>query len=401
MTKPEIPQNEIERLNSLNSYSILDTLPEKEYDEITLLASQICQTPISLISLIDEKRQWFKSHYGLHSTETPREISFCGHAINTPGEIFIVSDSRSDARFSDNPLVTNDPYVIFYAGIPLVNDAGYPLGTLCVIDNKPNILGKNQIEALKALSNQLIQLFELRKKTIDLEIKIMELKAQNKGLEKFAHIAAHDIKSPLSNIVMLADFLESKLANCIDNESLELFQHIKKSSENLIQLINGILTYSKSTSLLSANKENSNLTEIVHDTVAMVDSSKQVKFETDIPDCIILYSSKTAIQQIILNLLANAIKYNDKAFTTIKITAKDTGEFVKISVTDNGPGIKEEDKHRIFKIFETAACSDKYGEKGNGIGLATVKLLVEGLGGNISVTSEIGQWTEFEFTIKK
>lgn len=155
MIVPKIPVDEYNRLEALKEYSILDTLPEKEYDEITFLASQICRTPISLISLIDDKRQWFKSHYGLDATETPKDVAFCAHAINDKEKMFVVADSRKDERFHDNPLVTDDPFVIFYAGVPLVTSEGYALGTLCVIDHEPRTLDESQAEALQALSNQL------------------------------------------------------------------------------------------------------------------------------------------------------------------------------------------------------------------------------------------------------
>lgn len=161
MKKPLIPPNELARIEELNSYGILDTMPEQDYDNLTWLAAQICGTPISLISLIDPTRQWFKSHHGLDATETPRDLAFCAHAINKPGEILIVPDSREDERFSDNPLVTGDPHVIFYAGMPLISSNGYPLGTLCVIDNVPNSLSVDQIESLKALSQQVVRLMEL------------------------------------------------------------------------------------------------------------------------------------------------------------------------------------------------------------------------------------------------
>ena len=203
MIFPDIPKDEIKRLHALKEYSILDTMAEEEYDDITYLASQICQTPISLISLIDEKRQWFKSHHGLEATETPKEFAFCAHAINDKNNIFIIPDSRKDKRFHDNPLVTDDPHVIFYAGIPLTNKDGFALGTLCVIDNEPNSLDEFQIKALKALSNQIIALFELRKKTFELETKAKEIEARNVVLKKFAGNAAHDIfmRLPLQKIL--------------------------------------------------------------------------------------------------------------------------------------------------------------------------------------------------------
>ena len=148
---------------SLKSYDILDSLPEAEYDDITKLASEICQTNVSLISLIDDKKQWFKSIHGLEVKETPRDFAFCTHAILNPNEILIVPDSRLDTRFADNPLVTNDPHVVFYAGVPLVNRDGYPLGSLCVIDSSTKELNANQITALKVLAKHVVSLVELRK----------------------------------------------------------------------------------------------------------------------------------------------------------------------------------------------------------------------------------------------
>ena len=114
MIKARLPENEVQRIEALQSYEILDSLPELDFDAITLIASQICNVPIALISFVDEDRQWFKSNLGLGVSETHRDYAFCAHAINTPNELFVVPDSRKDERFSDNPLVTDAPSVIFY-----------------------------------------------------------------------------------------------------------------------------------------------------------------------------------------------------------------------------------------------------------------------------------------------
>jgi len=175
MIAPNIPQNEKQRLKSLKSFGILDTLPEDDYDNITKIAAEICHVPVALITFIDDKRQWFKSHYGVDVTETPREYAFCTHAINDPENIFVIRDAREDIRFYDNPLVCGETQVVFYAGVPLKTDDGFPLGTLCVIDHKPNMLSSSQEQSLYALSKQVIKLLELRKNKHQLEQALEEL----------------------------------------------------------------------------------------------------------------------------------------------------------------------------------------------------------------------------------
>lgn len=161
MKKAPIPQNDQERVGRLNTYRVLDSRPEKEFDNITALAAHLTDCPISLISLVDFDRQWFKSRHGLDAEETPRDISYCGHAI-VHDDIFIVEDATKDDRFKDNPLCTGAPNVVFYAGVPLKTDDGFNIGTLCVIDHKAKSISDEQIKALKLLAQQVVNLFELR-----------------------------------------------------------------------------------------------------------------------------------------------------------------------------------------------------------------------------------------------
>lgn len=160
--------DEAARLAALRSYRILDTEAEQSFDDLTLLASQICGAPIAAISLIDDHRQWFKSRVGLDMTEAPRDVAFCVHTI-AQGSMLVVPDALADERFRDNPMVTGEPHVRFYAGAPLVTPDGYALGTLCVVDRVPRTLSHHERQALDALRRQVEAQLELRRNLLELK----------------------------------------------------------------------------------------------------------------------------------------------------------------------------------------------------------------------------------------
>jgi len=176
--KAPLPENEEDRLKALHELEILDTEAEESFDDLTRLAVYICKTPIALITLIDSDRQWFKSRIDLPETETSRDISFCAHAILQPGP-FLVPDALDDERFRTNPLVISEPKIRFYAGAPLTTKEGFNLGTLCVIDREPRTLNREQISALKTLSNQVVGMIKLRHEIIFLNRALNEEKKKN------------------------------------------------------------------------------------------------------------------------------------------------------------------------------------------------------------------------------
>jgi anti-sigma regulatory factor (Ser/Thr protein kinase) len=191
--------DETGRLAALRRYKILDTEPERQFDDLVLLASQICGTPIALITLVDADRQWFKARVGMSLTETARSVSICSHAIEQPG-LFVVQDALGDQRFRDNPTVTGDPYIRFYAGAPLTTDDGHALGTLCVLDRVPRTLTREQTEALQALRRQVEAQLELRRNLMELK----EALAQRDRAEESQSRLVEKLQTALSNVSHLS-----------------------------------------------------------------------------------------------------------------------------------------------------------------------------------------------------
>lgn len=387
-------------MDKLKGLSILDSLSEAEYDDLTEVASQICETPISLVSLVDETRQWFKSRHGLAAEETPREYAFCAHAINEPAHIFEVEDARQDERFHDNPLVTEEPNVIFYAGVPLVTNDGHALGTLCVIDNQPKKLTDAQKSALNSLARQCMKLIELRGAKKALETTKSQLESKNQELERFAHHAAHDLKSPLNGISSLAGLFLKGYGEVLDDDGKEMMRMLNDSAENLKQLVDGLLAFSKDAQVLNAARETVQVVDLEQELLKTMTTraDREVHFESSIQA---LFVNRHALNRILVNLVSNAIKYSDKEVAIIRVKISDDTTRYLVEVSDNGPGIKAQHQERIFGMFQVLNNRDKYGERGNGLGLAMVKKLVEGMGGNIAVKSEFGQSATFHFSLEK
>ena len=384
MKTPSIPSGEDERLKELSSLQILDTLPEKDYDAITSMASEICDVPISLVSLIDKDRQWFKSVVGLGFSETPRDQAFCAHAINEPNDIFEIKNALKDERFYDNPLVTMDGGVVFYAGVPLVTEEGNALGTLCVIDSKPKELTENQRNALRTLAMGVVKFFELRKKSILVEKQNENLKRKNDLLHGFAQVVSHDLKSPLNNIIGLANLLNES-----DSTSKELTQKfggmIVESADNLKTLIDDVLDYAKSEINLKDTYEKVSIQSVIDDCLSHYKEQPSIKFILD-DECPNIMGHRSAWKQIVYNLVSNAVKYNDKELTEIEITTVVRNKNFSLIVADNGTGIPKNQIQKIFEPLATLGNKTKNGESSSGIGLATLKKLVDAMEGEIEVT---------------
>ena len=400
MQKPSIHKRELERIESLKSYLVLDTESEEEIDNLTQLASEICETPISLVSLIDEERQWFKSKVGLKVNETSRDFAFCAHAINETDDIFIVEDSRTDERFFDNPLVTSGPNVIFYAGFVLKSDENLPLGTLCVIDNIPRKLSDKQIRSLKTISKQIMNLLNYKKSIRIQEELRVQLLQKNHQLESFASIAAHDLKSPLSNIMSAANLFSELYSAQIDEEGMLIIDLIEKSGQRLKSLIDGLLQFSKIDGLNLLTKSKVDLLKLIKDLTKLIGNKDNLRISLN-TQLTTIETYPLLLDQILINLFTNSLKYSNKKIAEVELYISENSSHYLFIVKDNGPGIAKKDQDEIFNLFHIASVEDQYGNKGNGIGLATVKKIIEKLGGKIRLETEEGKGAEFHFSISK
>lgn len=395
-----IPENEDDRVAALASYHILDSFPEEDFDELTLLASEICQTRVALISLLDDKRQWFKSIVGFDAKETPKEQAFCAYTIFESQEIMIVTDAREDERFASNPLVTEDPNIVFYAGVPLVNEDGYALGSLCVIDTEPKVLTPGQVKSLQVLAKQVLARLELRRKLVLLENTNKGLTEANAFIQKFASTAAHDIKNPLSSILLTSQALQLRLKKTDDIKSSHLVDMNISAAKRLLTLVEEMMAYSKAPALLLTNQQCIELNEILSRVLSLIDIPQGIQIILPVVPHTITCSA-IALEQIFLNLFTNAIRYNDKEEGIIRILFREEDDFYSFKVVDNGIGIERHNLEKIFERDVTLKVSDRFNKQGTGIGLATVKSLVEKLGGKIIAESTPGQGATFIFSIKK
>jgi signal transduction histidine kinase len=389
--------DETERLKELKSYNIENSITEKDYDDIAFLASAICGTPIALVTMMYEDRQWFKAAVGTDMKENQRNLSFCTHAMAGHEEVMVVEDASKDNRFMNNPLVQGLPHLKFYAGASIVNKNGFCLGTVCVYDLVKKSLNDVQLQGLKILSDRVMDLLELRKRNYQLELMRERLQSSNKSLEGFAMVLAHDIKSPLTSIVMANDLMHDQFKDS-DPGVKEIIEISQKNTDKIVRLVNGILSYSKIETTYNALEaiELGSFFELMKTTVP---TPKPMNFTLNAAVGKI-YFNRVQLEQVFQNFFTNAIRYNDKDHVDLKISITQSDGYYIFKVTDNGIGIKKENFISVFDLFGTVAEKDTYGQKSSGIGLNIVKKIIKSAGGDIDIISTPGEGTTFLFNLK-
>ncbi|MEM9327309.1 MAG: GAF domain-containing sensor histidine kinase [Bacteroidota bacterium] len=389
---------EIDRLKALDSYSILDTMPDSDYDDLTELAAMICATPIALVTLVDKDRQWFKSHFGMRIKEIPREFSFCTHAIANDQKVFYVRDARLDGRFATNPLVAEEPQIAFYAGVPLVNIDGHALGTLCVIDHEPRDLSEQQLHALSTLGNQAMKLMELRKSKFHLRIANERLERRSRVLERFAEVAAAQINSPLRLIWHATEELKLKWGMDL-GDLKDRLKPIQNSVVKLMDLVNGLLRNAKRSEEMDMEKEDILVEQIQQDLRGLYPATSERQLDFYFRMRFVQANSK--VLNIFRELVSNAVRHNNKPKAIIEVGGSEDDKYYDFFVSDNGSGMSARVLLHAFEMFTVLNPVGRYGEYSLGRGLPQVKDLVHDLGGMIDIESEEGVGTIVTFSLPK
>lgn len=388
-----VPKDEAARLDALRTYNILDTAPEREFDELTRLAAQVCGCPMAAITLVDQERTWYKSRIGLPEPQSPRSYqSFCSNAI-LGREVLEISDTRLDPRFVDSPS-TLDLGVRFYTGVPLVNRENLVLGTLCVLDRQPRTLTPEQVESLSVLSRQVMAHLELRR-----------LAAVGEFRERLISILSHDLRQPLQQILLAAR--QGLLGPVVPgtNEQRYLTQ-ISISAERMTRMMRDVLDFTQTrlgnglaVSLRTINVHS--VSRRIVQEFALSYPGREIQLEltgdgTGVWD-------ENRIGQAVSNLLANAIRYGDPR-QPVRLTCAAEPELVTISVWNAGEAIPPDVMPRLFAPFCRSNASRSEAESnaaGLGLGLFIVREIATACGGTVEASSSFDRGTTFRLKLPR
>jgi signal transduction histidine kinase len=388
-----IPEDESGRLEVLKSLEILDTPPQEEFDDLARLASIICETPISLITLIDEDRQWFKARVGIDLPETGRDVSFCAHTI-AADTMMEVQDATKDPRFGENPLVQNDPSIRYYAGVPLRPDDEHAVGTLCVIDRQRKQLTNDQRHALEALGRQATALLRLHRNRILLQ----HLSTQKNA---FLRIVGHDLRNPLNYIQSASTLLAETLkqGDRLPESLRSVPAQIVERSHYMTNLISTFLDMQAiEDGAIQLHTEEVSLREFIPTVVRdhrEQAAARGVALESDVSrHAPVVTADRSRLRQILENLLTNAVKFTGEG-TNVTLRARAEGGDTLIEVSDHGPGLSSEDLDRLFAPYARLGRETVRGHEGRGLGLSIAKSLAELHGGTIGARNNDGAGATF------
>jgi len=391
---------EAQRIWEKYNYEILDTSKEEEFDDIVKLASQICNVPISLISLLETGRQWHNAESYHKVNESVRKSSFCACTLMQEEEIFEIDDASKDVRFANSPLVLDEPNIRFYAGVPLVSKNGLKLGTLCVLNSEPQHLTDEQSFGLKVLAKQVIKLLDLRLINKELRLKELKLKEQSEMQNRIISIIAHDVRSPLASLKQIIDFTKSDLLS--EEESADLMNMAETHLDGTLDLLSDLLEWGKmQVTKTGIDTKPVDVFKITQERFCQASASASMKNNELInlvDKDLVMNTDPNAIQFIIRNLLSNAIKFTDNGSITVYAHRED--DKVLISVSDTGIGMDENIRRKILAGESKQTTLGTKKEIGSGLGLMFTKDFINSLGGKMTIKSNKERGTTFYIEFK-
>jgi len=387
----------LDRIKKLKNLRILDTPEEKNFDEIVAIASLVCNAPMSLITLLDEDRQWFKAKLGIELKETPVGISICSHTIEETIGHLAIEDLTKDLRFQDNPFVVNHPNLKSYLGVSLKTTTGEKIGTVCVLDQEKRKFTEKQIDCLAYLAKWTSKLIEERAKAKVVENQLRSLELINKNLESFAYMIAHDIKTPLRNINNFSNLILNRKLTIKDSETQEYIGFISQSSNLLGSLVDKLLNYSRQIQISEEEFDLFNLNSLIDEVIYFLDLNKEeLQYNINFNEMMI-FTSSDILRQVIQNIISNSIKYKDrkKEIQTLSVKLEMVESFYTIEFVDNGLGMSAERLNEIFDLFN----KDNKNLLSTGVGLSVVQALLNKIGGSVKVVSELFVGTKVVISI--
>jgi signal transduction histidine kinase len=394
-----LPEDEPGLLAALHDAQVLDTAPEEDFDDIALLASEVCGTPMGLVSLVDRDRQWFKAKIGLNIAETHRDISFCAHTIQGH-ELLEVRDAATDGRFADNPTL-GDNGIRFYAGAPVVLDGTHAVGTVCVVDHVPRELTGAQRRALRSLARHAAVQLELRRYARHAGEIADRLRQVDRIKDSFLAAVSHELRTPLSSI---RGYLEMLLDDEFDAETSRRFLSVmQRNSDRLLRLIDDLLLVARLTEdSVQLSLAEVDLAELAHQVTSAcrpLAEHKQVKLSDRTESPVPARGDAKRLGQALNHLVVNAIKFTGQG-GEITVDADATGE-PELIIVDNGVGIPADELPHVFDRFFRSASADSMAAPGPGLGLAIVRSIIDAHHGSIHVTSAPGAGTTIRMTLPR
>lgn len=390
--------NELERLRTLYALEILDSDAEKEFDDIVQIAARLTHSPVSFISFVDEKRQWFKSKIGLNITESSRESSICSVGIEAETDFFEIKNILQDSRFKNNPFVVNAPNIRYYGGVPITYNK-QKLGMLCVINPEHN-LNEEQVDSLKILRNHIVRLLDMRLKNNYLLMQHASNVQREQAMQKLLGVITHDMRSPLLNLQQMISAVKENLL------TLDDFNFYVPKMENSInyslEIIDDVINWSKA---FMSNQSKALVKTSLGDIVAKIVQPLADNFKTKsntvntFLDADEIYTSPEGLTFVLRNLITNANKFTENGVITISSKASDENIFV--SVADTGIGIEANTLEKIKEAKIVTSNSGTMKEPGSGFGLMLVQDYLKFMKGKLEIESTPGKGSVFTVVLPK